>query len=126
MEKPIKIILFIIVGLAVINLISNLFGTSNLKGIKEDLQKAKITADSALGELRYSKEKIDSINADILRFRAYINNIQKTVQANDLEKRLSEEKNRDTINVIKERINNLRQSIDTTQLPDIDIVGTKN
>ena len=125
MEKPIKIILFIVVVIAVINLVTMIFGNSNLRDIRKDLEKAKLTADSALYELQYSKSKLDSIKSDMLVFSTYINRIQKTVELNDVEKRLKEEKDRDKIMDFKENIKKLRSDIETDSLPEIDIASIK-
>ena len=125
MEKSIKIILFVVLAIAVINLVTMLFGNSNLRDIRKDLEKAKLTADSALYELQYSKSKLDSIKSDMLVFSSYINRIQKTVELNDVEKRLKEEKDMDKIMDIKQNIKKLRSDIETDSLPEIDIVSIK-
>jgi predicted nucleic acid-binding Zn-ribbon protein len=125
MEKPIKIILFIVVALAVINLVTMLFSNGSIRDIRKDLEKAKLTADSALYELQYSKSKLDSIKSDMLVFSTYINRIQKTVELNDVEKRLKEEKDRSKIEDFKENIKILRSDIETDSLPDIDIAATR-
>ncbi|MCW3108333.1 MAG: hypothetical protein JWQ09_2839 [Segetibacter sp.] len=125
MEKPIKIILFVVVVLAVINLVTMLFGNSNLRDIRKDLEKAKLTADSALYELQYSKSKLDSIKSDMIVFSTYISNIQKTVELNDVEKRLKEEKDRNKIIDFKENIKKLRSDLETDSLPEIDVAIAK-
>lgn len=125
MEKPIKIILFIVVAIALINLVAMLFSNSSIRDIRKDLEKAKITADSALYELQYSKSKLDSIKSDMLVFSSYINRIQKTVELNDVEKRLKEEKDMNKIMDYKENIKKLRSDIETDSLPDIDVATTK-
>ena len=125
MEKTIKVILFIVVVLAVVNLVTMFFGNSNLRDIRKDLEKAKLTADSALYELQYSKSKLDSIKSDLLVFSTYINRIQKTVELNDVEKRLKEERDMNKIMDFKENIKRLRSDIETDSLPDIDVATIK-
>lgn len=125
MEKTIKIILFVVVVLAIINLATMIFGNSNLRDIRKDLEKAKLTADSALYELQFSKSKLDSIKSDMLVFSTYINRIQKTVELNDVEKRLKEEKDMSKIMDFKENIKKLRSDIETDSLPEIDIASVK-
>ena len=125
MEKTIKVILFIVVVLAVVNLVTMFFGNSNLRDIRKDLEKAKLTADSALYELQYSKSKLDSIKSDMLVFSTYINRIQKTVELNDVEKRLKEERDMNKIMDFKENIKRLRSDIETDSLPDIDVATIK-
>jgi len=126
MEKWIKIILFIVIALVVFNVVSLFFGNNNIKGIRQDLEKAKVTADSALYELKFSKSKLDSIQADIVVFRAYINNIQKTVELNDAEKRVKEEKNAAKVVELKENIKKLRTEIEADSLPEIELLTLKN
>jgi hypothetical protein len=92
MEKTIKILLFIIVGITFIHFLTSLFGNGSIKSIRQDLQKAKRTADSALVELQLSRSRLDSIQADIVVFRSYINRIENTVALNDAEKRLKDER----------------------------------
>jgi len=125
MEKWIKIILLVVIVLVVFNVISLFFGNSNIKSIKQDLEKAKVTADSALNELRFSQSKLDSIKSDLLVFRSYISNIQKTVELNDAEKRLKEEKNAAKVSELKENIKKLREDIATDSLPDIELTTLK-
>lgn len=125
MEKPIKIILFIIVGIALINLATTLFSNSNLKGIQQDLERAKRSADSALVELQYSKSRLDSIRADIVVFKSYINNVQKRVALNDAEKQLRETRDQNKVDSIKQSIQQLRTHIDKDSLPPIDVITTK-
>ncbi|MCW3081259.1 hypothetical protein [Segetibacter sp.] len=121
MEKIVRIILLVVVVIAIINVVTMLFGNSSLRDIRKNLEKAKLTADSALYELQYSKSKLDSIKSDMLVFSTYINRIQKTVELNDFEKRLKEEKDRSKIIDFKENIKKLREDIETDSLPDIDV-----
>jgi hypothetical protein len=126
MEKWIKIILFVVIAIVVFNVISLFFGNNHIKSIREDLQKAKVTADSALLELKFSQAKLDSIKSDMLVFRSYIGNIQKTVELNDAEKRLKEERNAAKVVELKENIRKLRTEIETDSLPDIELATLKN
>jgi predicted nucleic acid-binding Zn-ribbon protein len=125
MRNWIKIILLVVIVLVVFNVVSLFFGNSNIKSIKEDLEKAKVTADSALNELRFSQSKLDSITSDIVIFKSYINNIQKTVELSDAEKRVKEEKNAAKVSELKENIKKLRQDIETDSLPDIELTTLK-
>jgi predicted nucleic acid-binding Zn-ribbon protein len=120
MEKLIKIILFIIVGIALVNLATTLFSNSNLKGIQQDLEKAKRSADSALVELQFSKSRLDSIRADIVVFKSYINNVQKRVALNDAEKQLRETRDQDKADSIKQSIQQLRDKLAKDSLPNIE------
>jgi hypothetical protein len=122
MEKPVKIILYIITAIAVVNLFLMLFSNSNVKSIRQDLEQARRTSDSALHELRFSQNRLDSIQSDMLVFRAYINKIENTVAVNDAEKRLREEKDTRKLKEIKEEIKRRREELALDSLPEIEIV----
>lgn len=120
MDKSVKIILYILVGILCLNLIFTVFGNGNVKNIRKDLEQAKQSADSALNELKVSKVKLDSIASDIVVFKAYINSIQKTVALDDAEKRLKEEKNTVKAKEIKNSILSLKETLKHDTLPPID------
>ena len=123
MDKPVKIILYIITGILVVNLLLTLFGNGNVKSIRQDLEKARLTSDSALHELRISQNGLDSIKADMLVFRAYIGKIENTVALNDAEKRLKEERDAKKANELRTEIKQRRDVLSQQDsLPDIVIV----
>jgi predicted nucleic acid-binding Zn-ribbon protein len=122
MEKPLKIILYIITGILLVNLLMTFLGNSNVKSIRQDLVKARQTSDSALNELRFSQDRLDSIKADMLVFRAYINKIENTVAVNDAEKRLKEERDAKKVRELKDEIKRRRDELTNDSLPDIVIV----
>ena len=101
MEKSVKLVLYILLGIVLINFIFNFFGNDNIKSIRKDLENAKLTADSALHELQFSRNKLDSIKADMLVFKSYIRTIENTVALNDAEKRLKEERNAQRVQILK-------------------------
>ena len=125
MEKSVKIVLYIIVGILCLNLFFMVFGNSNVKGIRKDLEQAKQSADSALNELRISREKLDSISNDIVVFKAYISSIQKTVALDDAEKRLKEERDAGKAKVIRSSIIELKETLKHDSLPPIDELPAK-
>ncbi len=120
MERPIKIILYIIVGILVLNLLFTLLGNSNVKSIRQDLEKARNTTDSALNELRFSKARLDSIKSDMLVFRAYIDKIENTVAVTDAEKRVKEERDAQKVKDLKEEIRRRREELANDSLPEIE------
>ena len=122
MEKPIKIILYIITGILVVNLLLTILGNSNVKSIRQDLVQARQTSDSALNQLRLSQERLDSIKTDMLVFRAYINKIENTVAVNDAEKRLKEERDAIKVRELKDEIKRRREELSNDSLPDIVVV----
>jgi chromosome segregation ATPase len=120
MDKPLKIVIWILLGVIVVNLLFSFFSDSSLRAIRRDLQKANRTADSALHELRVAKDRVDSIKIDIVIFRSYIDNIQKNVEASDLEMRMKSEKDAAKLKEMKERLADLRKQVENDSLPEID------
>jgi hypothetical protein len=125
MEKTIRILLFIIVGITFIHLLTSLFGNGSIKSIRQDLQKAKRTADSALVELQLSRSRLDSIKADMVVFRSYINRIENTVALNDAEKRLKDERDATRVKELKEEIRKRREEMQNDSLPEIDVISKR-
>jgi|SRR6185436_5589573 len=126
MDKPSKIILYVLIGIAVVNFIMTFFSNGSLRGIRKDLEKANRTADSALFQLRTAKDLIDSTKSDIVKFRSYIDNIQKNAEANDLNLRIETEKDTKKLKEMKGRLRELRNDVDNDSLPPIDELIPKN
>jgi polyhydroxyalkanoate synthesis regulator phasin len=120
MQNSFKIIMYIIVGIVLINFFLTFFDNANLRGIRLNLEEARRTTDSALNEIKFSQDKLDSIMSDIVVFRAYINNIQKTVALADAEKRVKEEKDIQKVAELKSNISDLKDAIKNDSLPPID------
>jgi chromosome segregation ATPase len=101
-----------------------LFSNSNVKGIRQDLQQAKRSADSALNELQFSRQRLDSIKADMNVFKAYIDRIETTVTLNDEKKRLGEERDAKKRDSLQKEIQRHEAELATDTVPDIHIVST--
>ena len=125
MEKTIRILLYVIIAITLINFFTNIFGNNDVKSIRKDLLKAKQTADSALTELQFSKSRLDSIKSDMLVFRSYLNHIENTVSVNDAEKRVKEERDATKVKELKEEIKKRRDELENDSLPDIDVISKK-
>ena len=125
MTKSFKIVLYIIAGVVIVNFFFTFFENSNLRGIRKNLEEAKRSADSALNELKFSQNKLDSIKSDIVVFKAYIDNIQKAVALADAEKRLKEEKDMKKVAEIKKDIKELKDDMKNDSLPPIDEIPIK-
>jgi hypothetical protein len=126
MEKSVKIILFVIVGIVLINFIVTLFGNSNMRSIRNDLQQAKLTTDSALNELQVSKSKLDSIKSDMLVFQNAVMQVQEKVASNDAAKKLEEVRNEIKAAGLKSEIKEKKSHFTTDSLPGIDVTVIKN
>jgi hypothetical protein len=120
MDKSIKAILIIISGVLLLNLTISFINNIGTRGIRSDLKRAKSSADSALNELKFSKGKLDLISSDMAVFKAYINNVQKTVELADAEKQLTDDIDAKKSLELKGRIKELRREIANDTLPSID------
>ena len=125
MTNSFKIILYIIVGIVIINFFFTFFYNSNIRGIRQNLEEAKRSTDSALQEVKFSQDKLDSIMSDVAVFKVYINNVQKTVALADAEKRVKEEKDVTKVAEIKKNIEELKDDIKDDSLPPIDEIPIK-
>ncbi|TKK68218.1 hypothetical protein FC093_11315 [Ilyomonas limi] len=126
MEKSVKIILFVILGIVLINFIVMLFGNSSMKDIRNDLQQAKRGTDSALNELQYSQSKLDSIKSDMINLQSHLTQIQAQVAVNDAAKRVEEARNESRAAELKNKIKQSKPRLSTDSLPGIDVIVLKN
>jgi SMC interacting uncharacterized protein involved in chromosome segregation len=125
MKDPIKILLSVIVVVTLANIGISIWGNSNIREIKKDIKAAQKLTDSAIMELDKSRQKIDSIKADIVVFTAYISYVQKSVELNDAEKRIRDEMDAEKVRDLKNRIKELRRDIETDSLPDVGTLTMK-
>ncbi|GAA0538031.1 hypothetical protein [Chitinophaga japonensis] len=105
-----KILVFIIIGILLINLIFNVFGSG--RGLKEavrNLETARRNIDTALLRLHDASNRLDSIQADLDRQRAVINGIYVRTELMDLEKKVKDARNRAEADSLKARIAALRE-----------------
>ena len=103
-----KILLFVIIGVLVINLGFNLFGSNaGLKQAVRNLELARKTLDSAMVQLQDASNGLDSIQANLDRQKALINDIRYRTELMDLEKRVRDEHSKVKIDSIKDRIKTL-------------------
>ncbi|MBV7530219.1 hypothetical protein [Chitinophaga sp. sic0106] len=120
-EKPLKIILYIILGVCVISFVMTVFGNSALRGAREDIKAAKRSADSAITELKKSQDRVDSINADMDVLKQYASNIRKFVELSDQQKVLEETRSAAEKKRLKDHIDSLRNEIKKDSLPVIEV-----
>jgi septal ring factor EnvC (AmiA/AmiB activator) len=88
MDKPLKIVVYVVLGLVVFHLVFDLFNTrSNIKAVIENLKKSRQNIDSALNEIKFSQGKLKEMQEDLNKFSLYINDIQRRVELDDNEKK---------------------------------------
>ena len=121
MDKPLRIIIFIVLGLVVFHLVFDLFNTrSNLKAVIKNLEKSRANIDSALNEIKFSQGKLKTMQDDLDKFSLYIKDIQGRVELSDMEKKKAEArtlKERDSLKALIKK--GKEELLITDTLPDI-------
>ncbi len=112
MEKPVRLILFVLLGVVVINLVLNLSGRSHINDVIKNLEKSQRNIDSAINEIQTSRTRLDSIQVDLTKFKYYIKDIQQTVALMDLEKKLKENIDRNTLDSLRLKRISLKKSLE--------------
>ncbi len=121
MDKPLRIIIFIVLGLVVFHLVFDLFNTrSNLKAVIKNLEKSRQNIDSALNEIKFSQDKLKTMQEDLDNFSLYIKDIQGRAELNDNEKKKKEAKTQKELDSLKALIKKGKaELLITDTLPDI-------
>lgn len=112
MEKPFRLILFVLLAVVVINLVLNMSGRSHINDVIKHLEKSQRNIDSAIGEIQTSRNRLDSIQVDLTKFKYYIKDIQQTVALMDLEKKLKEITDRNTLDSLRLKRISLKKSLE--------------
>lgn len=121
MNKPVQIIIYIMLGVVVIHMALDIFGTqSNIRSVINNLERSQENVDDAMKQIDSSQKRLGAMEEDLQKFSLYIRDIQQHVELNDNEKKFREAataKARDSIRII---INNLKTELkETDTLPDI-------
>lgn len=112
MAKPFQLIMFVLLAVVVVNLVLNMSGRSHLKDVIKNLEKSQRNIDSAISEIQTSRNRLDSIQVDLTKFKYYIKDIQQTVALMDLEKRLKESNDRNTLDSLRLKRISLKRSLE--------------
>lgn len=118
-----KVLLLIIIGVLVVNLAFNLFGSGTLKQAAKDLENARKSIDTALLQLGNAQTRLDSIQANLDRQREVIKSIYVRTELMDLEKKVKDARNKAQADSIKDRIASLKdfQPADSTIIPIVNL-----
>lgn len=121
MDKPLRIVIYVVLGLVVFHLVFDLFNTrSNIKTVIQNLEKSRANVDSALNEIRISQDKLKSMQEDLDKFSLYIKDIQGRVELNDMQKILDDKKYALKKDSIRGLIDKMKVELKITDtLPDI-------
>ena len=119
-----KVLLLIIIGVLVVNLAFNLFGSGKtLREAVKNLENARKSIDTALLQLGNAQTRLDSIQANLDRQREVIKSIYVRTELMDLEKKVKDARNKAQADSIKERIANLKdlKPADSTIIPIVNL-----
>ncbi len=121
MDKPLRIIIFIVLGLVVFHLVFDLFNTrSNIKAVIKNLEKSRANIDSALNEIKFSQDKLKTMQEDLNKFSLYVKDIQGRVELSDNEKKKAEARTLKERDSLKALIKKGREDLLITDtLPEI-------
>jgi len=119
-----KVLLLIIIGVLVVNLAFNLFGSGKtLRESVKNLENARKSIDTALLQLGNAQTRLDSIQANLDRQREVIKSIYVRTELMDLEKKVKDARNKAQADSIKDRIASLKdfQPADSTIIPIVNL-----
>jgi Tfp pilus assembly protein PilO len=119
-----KVLFLIIIGILVVNLAFNLFGSG--KGLRDavrNLENARKSIDTALTQLHDANTRLDSIRVNLDRQRDVIKSIYVRTELMDLEKKVKDARGKAQIDSIKDRISTLKdfQASDSTIIPIVNL-----
>ena len=69
MEKPVRLILFVLLAVVVVNLVLNMSGRSHINDVIKNLEKSQRNIDSASSEIQTSRNRRDSIHGDRTKYK---------------------------------------------------------
>jgi hypothetical protein len=119
-----KVLLLIIIGVLVVNLAFNLFGSGKtLREAVKNLENARKSIDTALLQLGDAKTRLDSIQVNLDRQREVIKSIYVRTELMDMEKKVKDARSKAQVDSIKERIANLKdfQPSDSAIIPIVNL-----
>jgi SMC interacting uncharacterized protein involved in chromosome segregation len=121
MDRPLKIVVYVVLGLVVFHLVFDLFNTrSNIKAVIKNLKESRVNIDSALNQIKFSQEKLKTMQEDLNNFSLYVKDIQGRVELNDNEKRLKETSSKRIQDSLRRLIDEGKKELRLTDtLPDI-------
>jgi HAMP domain-containing protein len=128
MEKFKNIAIVLILVIVAIALYQTFAANSNLQNAIIKLDNTKKKLDSASSEIRYSKERVDSLQQNFARFSAYIKDVQGRLERMDLEKRVNEQAFLAKRDSIRTRLKELSKTVELTgqDLPEVPIIDSKH
>src|SRR5258705_1789634 len=123
MNKPVQIIIYIMLGIVIIHMAIDIFGTqSNIKSVIKNLELSQDNIDNVVKQIDSSQKTLGAMQEDLQKFSLYIRDVQQHVELNDNEKKFREALTMKAKDSIRNIINNLKNELkETDSLPDIPI-----
>lgn len=123
MSKSVQIIIYIMLGIVIIHMAMDIFGTqSNIRSVIKNLERSQDNIDNAVKQIDSSQKSLGAMQEDLQKFSLYIRDIQQHVELNDNEKKFREALTTKAKDSIRNIINNLKNELkETDTLPDIPI-----
>lgn len=90
MQKPIQLILIALLAIVMINLFVSISGKSHIRDVIKNLEQSQHNIDAAINEIHASRNRLDSIQVDLTKFKYYIKDIQQTVTLMEVERNIKE------------------------------------
>lgn len=105
-----------------------LYSQSRLNEAIDRLNAAEQKIDSTLNTLSLAKTTIDTVQRDLVKFGAYMKDIQGRVEIIDLNQRAEDSQFRGQKSKIKVRLKELYKDVESTgkELPEIPVVSAKS
>jgi hypothetical protein len=123
MNKPVQIIIYIMLGIVILHMAIDIFGTqSNIRSVIKNLERSQDNIDNAVKQIDSSQKSLGAMQEDLQKFSLYIRDIQQHVELSDNEKKFREALTMKAKDSIRSIINNLKNELkETDTLPDIPI-----
>lgn len=126
MEKPLRIVIYLVLALTVINALITFFEKSQLKQIQQNIEASQRNIDTALNYINASRTKLDSLQGDVDKFKYYIKNIQANVSILNAKKEIEEAKSnaklKETVDELNAKVKAFKEELKATDsLPPIDV-----
>lgn len=103
LEKPVRTIIAILIGLLLVSIILGAFGNSNLNKAIKQLQEAENISASVVKQLHSTQQKLDLITLELTESKKHIEYIQGIVELSNTEKKLKDARSRAEIDSLKKR-----------------------
>lgn len=103
MGKPIRIIIGVIIGLALISIFLGVFGNSKLNQAIKEMHEVEEVTESVLKHLNTTQAKLDLIVIELNESKKHIEYIQGIVELTDTEKRIKDTKDRTKVDSLLKR-----------------------